>query len=73
MKFRTVKAIREALLARGGYLEKILDSESPEYVPHLDQQDPGWTYGIWDRFELLDWANDNLTAGKEPDPSWSYR
>ena len=72
MKFRTVKAIREELTSRGGYLEKILDNETPEYVPHLDQHDPGWTHGIWERHELLDWASDNLQAGIEPDPHWCY-
>ena len=60
MKFRTVKAVREALHARGGYLEKIWDTELPEYAPHLGWEEKGWEHGIWIKDELLDWANENL-------------
>lgn len=60
MKFRTVKAVREALQARGGYLEEIWDCEVPEYAPHLHFRESGWDNGIWIKNELLDWANENL-------------
>lgn len=60
MKFQTVKAVREALQARGGYLEAIRDTEFPEYAPHLNRQERGWEHGIWTKHELLDWANATL-------------
>lgn len=60
MAFRTVKAVRLALTARGGYLETIRDSELPEYAPHLSQTEQGWEHGIYTRPELLEWANANL-------------
>ena len=60
MTFRTVKAVRWRLQARGGYLEKIRDSELPEYAPHLSQTEQGWEHGIYTRLELLEWANENL-------------
>ena len=61
MKFRTVKAIRAELHSRGGWLETIRDTESPEYAPHLNFEERGWTNGIWIKDELLDWANQHLT------------
>ena len=60
MAFRTVKAVRLALTARGGYLETIRDSELPEYAPHFSQTEQGWEHGIYTRLELLEWANQNL-------------
>ena len=60
MAFRTVKAVRLALTARGGYLETIRDSELPEYAPHFSQTEQGWEHGIYTRLELLEWANENL-------------
>ena len=60
MKFRTVKAVRLALHARGGYLETIRDTELLEYAPHLSQEERGWKHGIWIKDELLAWANENL-------------
>lgn len=60
MKFRTVKAVQEALQARGGYLEKLWDSELPEYAPHLHFRERGWDNGVYTRYELLAWADENL-------------
>lgn len=60
MKFKTVKAVRDALHSRGGWLETIQDTELPEYAPHLTWDEKGWDNGVWIRQELLDWANDNL-------------
>lgn len=60
MKFKTVKAVREALHQRGGYLETIRDTESPEYAPHLSWDERGWEHGVWIKSELLDWANAHL-------------
>ena len=59
MNYRTVKQIRTALEHRGGRLEKVLDNQMPEYVPHLasDRDPQGWQHGIWERVELLEWAN----------------
>lgn len=60
IKYRTIKAVRLALYGRGGYLEKILDSEMPEYAPHLSRDEQGWPHGVWLKDELLAWANENL-------------
>lgn len=60
MKYKTVKAVRLALTARGGYLEKILDTELPEYAPHLSRKEQGWEHGVYVKAELLEWANANL-------------
>lgn len=60
MKFRTVKAVREELHRRGGYLETIRDTELPEYAPHLSQEERGWTHGLWIKDELLEWASAHL-------------
>ena len=60
MNYRTVKTVRMALASRGGYLEKIWDTELPEYAPHLSQTEQGWEHGIYTRPELLEWANENL-------------
>ena len=60
MAYKTIKAVRLALHARGCYLETIRDSELPEYAPHLNQQEQGWPHGAWVKAELLDWANANL-------------
>lgn len=60
MKFKTVKAVREALRQRGGWLETIRDTELPEYAPHLTCDEKGWDNGIWIKDELLDWANKHL-------------
>lgn len=59
-RFRTVKAVREALRARGGWLETFRDTELPEYAPHLSWDEKGWNHGIWIKDELLDWANEAL-------------
>lgn len=58
--FKTVKAIRNALHARGGWLETLRDTERPEYAPHLSWEEKGWTNGLWIKDELLDWANEHL-------------
>jgi len=60
MVYTTIKAVRLALHARGGYLETIRDSELPEYAPHLSHTEQGWPHGAWVKSELLDWANANL-------------
>ena len=60
MKFSTVKAVRIALEARGGWLETIRDTELPEYVPHLSTDELGWEHGIWVKQELLSWASLHL-------------
>ena len=60
MRFRTVKAVRCELHSRGGYLETIRDTESPEYAPHLSQEERGWVNGVWIKSELLAWANETL-------------
>ena len=60
MAYTTIKAVRLALTARGGYLETIRDSELPEYAPHLSHAEQGWPHGAWVKSELLDWANANL-------------
>ena len=60
MTYRTIKAIRLELHRRGGYLETIRDTETPEYAPHLSQEEIGWEHGIWIKSELLDWANAHL-------------
>ena len=59
MNYTTVKEIRTELEHRGGRLEKVLDNEMPEYVPHLasDRDPQAWQHGIWERVELLEWAN----------------
>lgn len=61
MKHKTVKAVRLALHARGGWLETIRDTELPEYAPHLNWEERGWKNGIYIKDELLDWANQHLT------------
>ena len=60
MKYRTVKAVRAELHKRGGYLEKIWDTELPEYVPHLNWEEPDGVHGVWIKDELLEWANEHL-------------
>ena len=60
MRYRTVKAVRAELHRRGGYLETIRDTESPEYAPHLSQDERGWPHGLLIKDELLDWANETL-------------
>ena len=60
MRFRTVKAVRCELHSRGGYLETIRDTESPEYAPHLSRDEQGWEHGIWIKSELLEWADASL-------------
>ncbi|UAW01082.1 hypothetical protein STIP28_40 [Synechococcus T7-like virus S-TIP28] len=60
MKYKTIKAVRSELHSRGGYLETIRDTESPEYAPHLTQQEMGWPNGIWIKSELLGWANEKF-------------
>jgi len=58
--FKTVKAIRNALHARGGWLETLRDTELPEYAPHFSWEETGWDNGLWIKGELLDWANEHL-------------
>lgn len=64
MKFSTVKAVRTALEARGGWLETIRDTELPEYVPHLSSDEQGWEHGVWVKHELLSWASIHLASPK---------
>jgi hypothetical protein len=59
--FRTVKAVRQELHRRGGYLEIIRDTEQPEYAPHLSMTEQGWPHGAWVKNELLRWASEHLT------------
>jgi len=61
MKFKTVKAVRQELELRGGFLETIRDTESPEYAPHLSTAEQGWPHGAWIKDELLLWASEHLT------------
>jgi hypothetical protein len=61
MKYRTVKAVRTELHTRGGWLETIRDTESPEYAPHFSFEEKGWFNGIWIKDELLNWANQHLS------------
>ena len=63
MKFSTVKAVRIALEAQGGWLETIRD-ELPEYAPHFSTDELGWENGIWDKQELLSWASLHLDNPK---------
>ena len=60
MNYRTVKAVRDELHRRGGWLETIKDTERPEYAPHLSFEESGWIHGIWIKDELLAWAVENL-------------
>ena len=60
MKYKTIKSVRLELHRRGGYLETIRDTELPEYAPHLNWDETGWTHGLWIKDELLDWANEHL-------------
>ncbi len=60
MAYTTIKAVRLALTARGGYLETIRDSELPEYAPRLSHTEQGRPHGAWVKYELTDWANANL-------------
>ena len=59
--FRTVKAVRQELHRRGGYLETIRDTELPEYAPHLSMTEHGWPHGAWVKDELVRWASEHLT------------
>ena len=59
-KFTTVKQVKIELIKRGGYLEKVWDTELPEYVPHFSLDERGWKNGAYIRSELLDWANETL-------------
>ena len=74
MNYKTVKEIRTELEHRGGRLEKVLDNETPEYVPHLatDHDPQGWSHGIWERVELLEWAN-KTDLGKQRRSPWYAR
>lgn len=62
MKYKTIKAVKEALHERGGWLETIRDTELPEYAPHLNWEELGWDNGIYIKDELLDWANQHLSG-----------
>jgi len=67
-RFRTVKAVALALSEIGGYIEKVRDTELPEYAPHRSRNEQGWPHGTWIKDELLSWANDTqLGAVKHPD------
>ena len=73
MKYRTVKAIRQELEKRGGYLEVRREYVSPsgvhpEYAPHLFSNERGWEHGLWIKDELIQWANETqLGTIKHPD------
>jgi hypothetical protein len=67
--FRTVKAVRQELYRRGGYMEIIRDTELPQYAPHLSMAEQGWPHGIWIKDELLGWANDTQ-IGTIRHPDW---
>jgi hypothetical protein len=64
--FRTVKSVRQELERRGGYLETIRDTESPEYAPHLSMGEQGWPHGAWIKNGLLLWASEHLTQARPP-------
>ncbi len=68
-KFRTVKAVTAALSEIGGYIEKNLDTELPQYAPHRSRDERGWPHGIWIKDELLAWANETQ-LGAERHPDW---
>jgi transposase len=59
--FSTVKAVRQELERRGGFLKTIRDTELPEYVPHLFMTEQGWPHGAWIKDELLLWTSEHLT------------
>lgn len=69
MTYRTVKAVRQELQRRGGYLETIRDTELPEYAPHLSTDERGWKHGLWIKDELLQWANETQ-LGTIDHPDW---
>lgn len=74
MNYKTVKEIRAVLESRGGRLEKVLDGETPEYVPHLatDRDQDSWLHGVWLREELLRWANKTDLGNQRVSP-WYAR